>query len=165
MKYITTIDSQEYTIDVNDDGHVQIDGQTFNVDFCGLPDTSLYSLIMNGQSYDIDIDRNEAQFNVTVKSVFYEVKVEDERTRRLAGLRGGLSEAVGEIFIKAPMPGVVAAIPVAEGQSVAKNDVVIILESMKMQNEFKAPRDGVINRIRVQKGDRVEQNAIMLSIA
>lgn len=164
MKYITTVGNQEFTIDINDDGHILVDGKTFDVDFNGLPDTSLYSLIMDGLSYDIDIDRNEKLYHVVVKGIMYDVKVEDERTRRLAGLKGGLSETVGEIFIKAPMPGVIVSVPVEEGQPVSKGDVVIILESMKMQNEFKAPRDGKINHIRVKLEDKVDQNTIMLSI-
>ena len=56
-------------------------------------------------------------------------------------------------------------IPVKQGQEVKRGDIVVILESMKMQNEFKAPRDGTVHVIRVAPGDKVEQNTIMLTIA
>ena len=64
----------------------------------------------------------------------------------------------------APMPGLVVAVPVEEGQEVQKGEDLIILESMKMQNELKAPRDGTISRIRVGPGDSVDQNQVLLTL-
>lgn len=165
MKYIATVDDHEFTIDVNDDGYVEIDGERYAINFQGLSSTSMYSLIIDGHSYDTDIEGDADLYHVMLKSNVYEVRVEDERTRRLTGVKGSLKEAVGEVLIKAPMPGVIVSILVSEGQTVAKNDVVIILESMKMQNEFKAPKDGVISSVRIKAGDKVDQNAIMLTIS
>ncbi len=42
--------------------------------------------------------------------------------------------------------------------------MILILESMKMQNELKAPRDGTIGRIRVRPGETVEQKQTLLSM-
>ncbi len=164
MKYIATVGENEYAIDINDDEHVIINGDVFDINFNGLADTALYSLIMNGHSFDINIDEHNDLYQVMVKGILYDVKVEDERTRRLAGVKGALGEAVGEVLVKAPMPGVIVSVLVEEGQSVAKNDIVIILESMKMQNEFKSPKNGVVSSVRVQAGDKVDQNAVMLSV-
>ena len=66
--------------------------------------------------------------------------------------------------MRAPMPGLVIAILVNEGQSVEKGDVLVILESMKMQNELKSPRPGMIARMRVRAGDSVEQKQTLLSV-
>ena len=62
------------------------------------------------------------------------------------------------------MPGLIVAIPVEEGRQVSKGDVLIILESMKMQNELRAPKDGTVTRIRVSQGDTVEQKTTLLSV-
>ncbi len=165
MKYISTVGEQEFTIDINDDEHIVINGQEFKIDFQGLAGTPLYSLIMGCQSYDVNIDQGADIYHVSLKGTIYDVKVEDERTRRLAGLKGSIAADVGEILIKAPMPGIVIAAPVETGQPVAKGDIVAILESMKMQNEFKAPRNGVISSVRVQAGDKIDQNTIMVTIS
>ncbi|MEM7032818.1 MAG: biotin/lipoyl-containing protein [Chloroflexota bacterium] len=165
MKYITTIGDEEFVIDINDDGHISIDGEELGVDIQGIPETQLYSLIVDGHSYEAAIDTNDGFYNVTLKSTVYEVKVEDERTRRLAGITGGDTGNVGEILVKAPMPGIIVSIPVEVGQEVHSGDIVAVLESMKMQNEFKSPKDGVISSIRVQEKDKVDQNAIMLTIS
>ena len=42
------------------------------------------------------------------------------------------------------MPGLIVAMPVSEGQAVTKGQTIVVLESMKMENELKAPRDGTI---------------------
>ena len=94
----------------------------------------------------------------------YQVKVEDEREKRLKAAAGGGVAEGGEYHLKAPMPGLVVAILVEEGQPVKKGQVMLILESMKMQNELKSPRDGVMGRIRVKAGESVEQKQAMLSV-
>lgn len=165
MRYVTTVDGTEYTIDINDDHHVTIDGKKYDIDFTSLSHTGLGSLIMDGQSFDVDIAESDDSYQVMLKGVLHQVKVEDERTRKLAGVKGSMSEAVGEVLIKAPMPGVIVDIPVNLGDAVEKGQVVAILESMKMQNEFKSPKDGEVKSVRVKAGEKVDQNAVMVSIA
>jgi len=165
MKYIATIDDQEFVIDINREGEVTVNGTPYAVDIQGVGSDSLYSLIVDGKSYDVFIDEHDDQFVVVMWGGLFEVTVQDERTRRLAGLRRGPVAPVGEVLIKAPMPGVVVEVPVSEGQSVETGDIVVVLESMKMQNEFKSPRAGVVHSVRVKAGDRVEQNQIMVTIS
>jgi biotin carboxyl carrier protein len=62
------------------------------------------------------------------------------------------------------MPGLVVAVLIEEGQEVKKGQVMLILESMKMQNELKAPRDGTMGRVRVKAGESVEQKQTLLSV-
>jgi biotin carboxyl carrier protein len=90
--------------------------------------------------------------------------VEDEREKRLRAAAGGGVAESGEFHLKAPMPGLVVTIPVEEGQQVKKGQVLLILESMKMQNELKSPRDGTVNRIKVKAGESVEQKQPLLSV-
>ena len=62
------------------------------------------------------------------------------------------------------MPGLVVAVLIEEGQEVKKGQVMLILESMKMQNELKAARDGVMGKVRVKAGESVEQKQTLLSV-
>lgn len=89
--------------------------------------------------------------------------MEDEREKRLKAAASGMN-GDGEFQLKAPMPGLIISIPVNEGDEVVKGQVLLILESMKMQNELKAPRDGKIQRIRVKAGETVEQKQPLLSV-
>ncbi len=165
MKYITTIGDQQFTIDINRDDQVTVDDQVIDVNMQQMQDTTMYSVIINGQSYDVRMSERDGVYAAQLHGQVFEVVVEDEHTRRLAGLKSGLGVVVGEVVIKAPMPGVVVDILVSPGQTVAKGDIVLILESMKMQNEFKSPKAGTVHTLRVAAGDKVEQNAVLLTIA
>jgi len=164
MKYIATIDDQEFEIGIDREGEVTVDGEVIGAQMESMLDPTLHSLIIGHHSRDVRINAEEDLYTVQVGGDILEVKVEDERTRRLAGVRGSLAVITGEIALKAPMPGVIIEVPVAEGAEVVKGDTVVVLESMKMQNEIKAPRDGRIHAMRIAAGDRVELNAIMLTI-
>jgi len=165
MKYVTTVGDKQFVIDINRAGQVTVDGKVISVDMQQMVDTTMYSMIIDGKSHDIRLNEGDGVYLTQIGGEIFEVVVEDERTRRLAGLRSGPSAASGEAIVKASMPGVVVEVLVTEGQEVAKGEVVLILESMKMQNEFKAPRAGRVHLVRVAAGDKVEQNAVMLTIA
>jgi biotin carboxyl carrier protein len=164
MKYLAIIGDAQFTIDINRDGQITVDGEVVNVDMRQMLDTTMYSLIINGVSHDVRMNEGDGVYLAELSGEIFEVVVEDERTRRLAGLKGGPGAMTGEAMIEAPMPGVVVDVWVTPGQKVEKGDIVVILESMKMQNEFKAPRAGKVHTVRVAPGDKVEQNAVMLTI-
>ncbi len=164
MKYITTIGDEQLTIDINHAGEITVNGEIINIEMLQMQDTTMYSVIIDGESHDVRMNEGDGVYVVELSGEIFEVVVEDERTRRLAGLKAGPGAATGEVIIKAPMPGVVVEICVIEGQEVEQGDIVVILESMKMQNEFKAPRAGQVHIVRVAAGDKVDQNTIMLTI-
>jgi len=92
----------------------------------------------------------------------YSVQVEDERERRLRMAAGQASKQEGKIILQAPMPGLVIEIPVKEGQEVDEGDVLVILESMKMQNELTAPQAGRITRIQAKVNAHVDRKQVLL---
>lgn len=61
-----------------------------------------------------------------------------------------------EEAITAPMPGNILAIKVSVGETVVENQVVAILEAMKMENEIVAPRGGTITAIPTSKGNAID---------
>jgi biotin carboxyl carrier protein len=164
MKYIATIDGKEFVVELLDDKRVIIDGTTYKIDFEAVSGQPVYSLIVDGKSHEAYVQEGEEDWQVLLRGRLYPVKVEDERERRLRAAAGaGVTEG-GEYHLKAPMPGLVVTISVEEGQEVKKGQVLLILESMKMQNELKSPRDGVVNRIKVKAGESVEQKQALLSV-
>lgn len=164
MKYITTIDEKEYLVEIIDDRHVSIDGKIVELDFESVKSQPVFSLIVDGKSYEAYVYQGDEELEVMVKGRLYHSKVEDERERRLRAASGGVVAQSGPFQLKAPMPGLVVAVSVEVGQEVKKGDVLLILESMKMQNELKSPRDGTVGRIQVAAGDSVEQRQKMLTV-
>ena len=164
MKYVTTIDGHEFIVDILEDHRVNVDGVTYQVDFMPVGDQPVYSLVVDGQSFDAHVYPNEDTWQVLFRGNLFTATVEDEREKRLrASLAGKVADHV-DYHLKAPMPGLVVSIPVKEGQSILKGDVLVVLESMKMQNELRSPRDGKVVRVRVNHGDRVEQKETLLSV-
>ncbi len=92
----------------------------------------------------------------------YEAQVLDERALMMAMRRGGLGGGSGEV--PAPMPGLIVTVPVAVGQEVSQGQTVVILESMKMQNELKSPISGVVESVAVEAGQTVDKNQILIVI-
>lgn len=164
MKYATMIGDREYIVELQDDQHVIVDGVTYEINFVQVGAQPVYSLLVDGKSYDAHVYPEETVWQVAFQGHTYSATVEDEREKRLRAAMGGAAGDQGEFHLKAPMPGLVVAVSVTVGQEVQKGDVLIILESMKMQNELKAPRDGTIARLRVEPGDRVEKKDTLLSV-
>jgi biotin carboxyl carrier protein len=164
MKYVTSIDGHEYMVDILDEHHVNVDGMLYDVDFMPVGDQPVYSLVVNGTSVEAHIYPNEDAWQVLFRGTMFTATVEDEREKRLRAALAGRVREHEDFHLKAPMPGMVISIPVQEGQAIHKGEVLVVLESMKMQNELRSPRDGKVTRLRVKAGDRVEQKETMLSV-
>ena len=164
MKYIATVDSSEFLVEIVDERHVNVNGILYGVDFESVSGQPVYSLIVNGKSHESYVAQGDDNWQVLLRGRLYPVFVEDEREKRLRASAGGRVADSGEYHLKAPMPGLVVAIPVEEGQEVKKGQVLLILESMKMQNELKSPRDGKVHRVRVKADESVEQKQTLLSV-
>lgn len=164
VKFIATLNQTEFHVEVIDERHITLNGEIYEIDFASVGDQPIFSLLINGKSYEAFVYPHEEEWQVLLLGNLYSVRVEDEREKRLRAAAGGRVMERGEFHLKAPMPGLVVAVPVTEGQRVNKGDVLVILESMKMQNELKSPREGVVTRIRVNTGDSVEQSQTLLSV-
>lgn len=164
MRYITTVDDKQFVVEIIDEKHITVDGKVYEVDFESVSGQPVYSLILDGKSHEAYVASGDNNWQVLLRGRLFPVTVEDEREQRLRSAAGGGVAETGEFHLRAPMPGLVVAIPVQEGQPVEKGQVLLILESMKMQNELKASRDGTIGRIRVRVGETVEQKQTLLSV-
>lgn len=164
MKYITTVEDKQFLVEIIDEKHISVDGKVYEVDFESVSGQPVYSLIVDGKSHESYVAAGDHDWQVLLRGRLYPVTVEDEREKRLRSAAGGGVAETGEFLLRAPMPGLVVTIPVNEGQEIKKGQVLLILESMKMQNELKSPRDGMIGRVRVKAGETVERKQTLLSV-
>lgn len=164
MKYITTINDEEFIIEIEHNNQILVNGARYDIDFQHLPEADALSLLLNHQSFEAVVEERDDVWEVLIKGELYTVKVQDERAYRLSKARGVAGDVAGEAQIKSPMPGLIVAVPVTEGQHVHKGDKIIILESMKMENELRAPKAGIITRISVTQGASVEKDQVLAVI-
>jgi pyruvate carboxylase subunit B len=66
--------------------------------------------------------------------------------------------------IKAPMPGSVVKVLVADGDEVEVGQSLVIVEAMKMENDVRSPIDGVVKAVNVAAGDSVGTTEAMIEI-
>jgi propionyl-CoA carboxylase alpha chain len=87
------------------------------------------------------------------------------REAQLAALMPVKAAADMSKFLLCPMPGLVKAINVAEGQDVKAGDNLAVVEAMKMENILKAERDGKVKRVAAKPGDSLAVDAVILEFA
>ena len=121
-----------------------------------------WSLLIGHASSVADVTEENGSYVVHVEGEAYSIRVEEE-TRYIIRTRGGTAGAGGQV-LKAPMPGRVVLVEVALGQAVQPGDGLVILEAMKMENEFKATVSGSVKEIRVENGQIVNPGDVLLVI-
>jgi propionyl-CoA carboxylase alpha chain len=67
--------------------------------------------------------------------------------------------------VRCPMPGLVLAIAVDEGQEVKAGETLAVVEAMKMENVLRAERDGTVNKIHAKPGDSLAVDAVIMEFA
>ena len=165
MRYLTSIGEKTFKIDINRENELVLDDVPQELDLRPIDDAGLDSMLIANKSYEALVEEADGEYRVLINGVLYNVQVSDERAKRLAEAAGAFASTSGEMQMKSPMPGLIVAVPIAEGDVVKKGQVVLILESMKMENELKAARDGTISAIKVQPRQAVEQGQVLLTIA
>lgn len=66
--------------------------------------------------------------------------------------------------ITAPMPGTAVSVHASPGDAIAQGQVIIVIESMKLETSLKAPRDGVVDEIHVSKGSAFDRDAVLVTL-
>lgn len=72
--------------------------------------------------------------------------------------------AVGNISVKAPMPGTVVNVVVTVGQTVKAGEDLVFIEAMKMETPVKAPQDATVATIEVSKGEAVDSGKVLVTL-
>lgn len=128
----------------------------------------IFSVLIDGRSVRAIVvkeDREQGLVKVRIGGKLYTVALEDERAHLMQTL--GLDKRAGTVApeLKAPMPGLVLSVLVKSGDSVKKNDPVLVLEAMKMENVIKAPGDAVVAQVHAVQGKAVEKGQLLLMFA
>ena len=163
MKYVTRVNDQEYEIEIDRENEIIVNGARYQIDFSNRSPNEPASLLINNRSISALVDEQNGLWNVLMLGELYTVQVQDERAYRLAQARATLG-GEDDMAVVSPMPGLILNVLVTEGQPVQKGDKVIILESMKMENELRSSRDGVVLRVHVANGDSVDKNQPLVTI-
>ncbi|HLW21950.1 MAG TPA: biotin/lipoyl-containing protein [Sphaerochaetaceae bacterium] len=121
-----------------------------------------YTVKVNNNTYAVQLKESQA----VVNGVAYTIAVQE-------GIAAGATPAAvaapaasggADVPVKAPMPGLILRTDVKVGDKVNENDVLMVMEAMKMENEIFAPVSGTVKEIKVKQGDQLNADEILLVI-
>ncbi len=72
---------------------------------------------------------------------------------------------MADIAVESPITGLVVEISVSVGEEVAVGDLLVVIESMKMENEILSEHDGAVKEILIRTNQNISQEAPMLILA
>lgn len=123
-----------------------------------------FHVLLNNRSYRARlVERNKTLHTATfeIEGELFEVKVLDQFDELVSKMGINLSSAQVK-DLKAPMPGLVLQVSVQAGDVVEKDQPLLILEAMKMENVLKSPVAGTLASVEVSPGDKVDKNQVLL---
>jgi biotin carboxyl carrier protein len=164
MKYTAVIQGQRLEIELNRKGHAvieaEIGGRSYQLEGKAV-EPGIYWLTWNNQSVQIGVAQSLDGYVVSLAGRRIDVAILDART---ALRRAAQRDHDGVGHIRAPMPGKVIKLLVAEGAEVQANQGIVVLEAMKMQNEIKSPRKGVVRKLGVTEGTAVNSGDLLATV-
>ncbi len=120
-----------------------------------------FSVTVNGSTYEVvveEVSPNEVVTPVVAPAAAPAVSAAPKTAPKAA------PAVAGSVAVKSPFPGTVLKVNVTVGQTVKKDDTLMVVEAMKMENEIKAPQGGTVASINVQKGASVNTDDLLISL-
>ena len=163
MKFVATLGDEAHQVEVSGaDGRYRMTiGETeWDVDArATMP--GIYSILIGGVSHVADVVDRDGACVVEVDGEQYEINVE-EQTRHIIRTRGGAGAGAGSRTLTAPLPGKISRVAVQPGDAVGAGDILLVIEAMKMENEFRAAAAGTVAEVRVAAGQAVNAGDVLI---
>lgn len=122
---------------------IELDGSTYDVEVEIVHDNPIAAILPATAIADVPLPDSA-------------LKISSPRKKRKA------REQKDENACRSPMCGIVVAVNVSAGQTVAADELVLVLEAMKMETYIRAPRAGVIKAVNIKPGDGVVTGQVMV---
>lgn len=158
--YFVTVGNNHYQVEIQNN-LFKVDGLPFEMGLKKLNENGLYLIEQGRQKLEMLLktqDRNKVAVMVNQRHMVVQVEKRNGKKTRVND-----REVVGQV--KAPMPGMVMQVLVVEGQVVSEGQVLLVLESMKMQMEMRSPMAGTVQKVAVQPGQRTEKGLLLVMLA
>ena len=152
-----TCGSSTIEVEIRND-HLIIDGKEVAWSAAEV-DPGRLSLLLDGQSYDLHIERDGADtYAVTLNQKTWRVRIPNAHTAKPSDS----AHQAGPSQLHAPMPGTVRQVMVAPGDTVEAGRGLIVLEAMKMENELRAEGPATVQAVHVEPGQAVTRDALLI---
>ncbi len=127
-----------------------------------IGESPLYLLMMDSHPMELFLQRRRGGARATIGRHAFDYDV--ERWRQRSASAASRKESGGPRRITAPMTGSIVEVRCHAGQSVQAGDVLLVIESMKMNNELRSPAAGVVEQVPVVAGQRVNAGQLLVAV-
>lgn len=166
MQYRVRIGQREAIMDIKPGRgsytQIELDGRVLSADLCRVGINPVYSLLLDGKSYQFFIQEEDGTTVVVIDGQMYPARVARGDAAAVAPPASFAAPEAQRIV--APMPGLIVQVLVAVGDQVERQAPVIVVESMKMNNQLRAQAGGTVKAVNVQQGQRVERGQVLVVI-
>jgi len=156
--YEVSVGDRRVRVDLAGDGRFLIDDAVIAAETTEIVRGRQWSVRIAGRSHEVTL-LTTGPMRLLVDGDEVEASALDERA--VAAARGATAARVGRHELRAPMPGLLKTVHVAEGDLVERDAPLMTLEAMKMENELLAPARGRVVRLAVSAGTKVEGGAML----
>jgi len=162
MDYEFLIDNEQHNISITKSDEfykIIIDDTESSVKVEQISENSML-IIKDNKITKAFVAKDKDKTYVNINGEYIELTEVDDN----AGSGGAMADEDTDGIILPPMPGKVIKVLVAEGDEVKKGDGLIIVESMKMENELSAPTDGKVKKVHVAEGEQVNLDQPLIEL-
>lgn len=159
--------------------NVKIDGKTSNAELTGekLETEKSFLVRIGGRTYKIEMPRvdRDKPFTVKVDEASFKAEIKTPAVKSslttfspslsMPTRRNALQKQAVEGAVTAPMTGKIVKIKAKKGDRVKQDQVLCVIEAMKMENEITAPKAGTVQEVNISEGSPVSEGETLLIIA
>jgi biotin carboxyl carrier protein len=158
MRYEVRVADRTLRVEIDTDGRALVDGVSVAAQLDEIVRGRQWRVGLEGRTHEITLLVREPM-RLLVDGREVDASAIDERA--LAASRGTRQHASGRHELRAPMPGLLRAVHVREGDIVERDAPVCTLEAMKMENELRAPARARVVKLAARAGATVEAGAVL----
>ena len=126
--------------------------------------TSIRTAFLDNRRIEFGWTREDDEYVILIEGIEYRVAVRDARAEKAAKFRREAAADTGDTEVKAPIPGLISKLLVAEGDKVAKDQPLLTLDAMKLENEIPSPKAGVVKSVAVKAGAKVDKGQVLVVV-
>jgi len=127
--------------------------------------TSIRTAFLDHRRIEFGWTREDDEYVILIEGIEYRIAVHDARGEKATKFRRKAAADTGDTEVKAPIPGLISKVLVAEGDRVKKDQPLMTLDAMKLENEIGSPKDGTVKSIAVKAGSKVDKGQTLVVVA
>ena len=162
MRYEVNVGARTLRVEPDAAGRVLVDGTAVAIELQETARGRQWLVRIGGRSHEVTVLTHDP-LRLLVDGRETLADAIDERA--LAASRGTRQHSSGRHELRAPMPGLLRAVHVKEGDVVERDQPLITLEAMKMENELRAPARGRVVKLMAAAGAKVDGGAVLVVLA